>query len=346
MEVVMLRHIWPGISFLALVGLPVGFSAPSANAQSVASASGESAAVAGRPLVVSIAASPMGLDDSQRSNGPAIVGSVQIGVGRLLVVEGEATRWAANDRHRDVRTIGTNLLVRGGTPQVSAFIGGGIGVRFARGDDLVTSSSIERRTTTLARQFVTGLDVWVAPTLAAFSTVRAGFSADDLRPTSGISALVGLRLALRTSAALRSPVDPASALGKEVRVTLMDGSTWQGRLISFSSSEVVIPQQSIPLGIVSKVEKVSHALRRGLLIGIGTAAGSVFVIGPLADLPGDMLLGLVATSVGSGVAIGGFLAASSAKFNTIYVAPGATASITVKPILSRQQQGVAFAMRW
>jgi hypothetical protein len=26
--------------------------------------------------------------------------------------------------------------------------------------------------------------------------------------------------------------------------------------------------------------------------------------------------------------------------------PGSTASITVKPILSRQQQGVAFAVRW
>ena len=48
-------------------------------------------------LIVSMAASPLALDDWRRSDGPALVGSVQARLNRFFVLEGEATRWTAVD---------------------------------------------------------------------------------------------------------------------------------------------------------------------------------------------------------------------------------------------------------
>ena len=105
-----------------------------AGAQSTFPAGGPGGVERRPSLLVSIAASAVGLDDWRRSDGPALVGSVQGRLNRFLVLEGEVTRWTAVDdvggagyfgagvsnyffehRHRDVWTIGSNLLLRGGT---------------------------------------------------------------------------------------------------------------------------------------------------------------------------------------------------------------------------------------
>jgi hypothetical protein len=115
-------------------------------------------AVTERPsLILSVAASPLALDDWRRSDGPALVGSLQGRLNRFLALEGEVTRWTAVDdfgfmqgvspsgtfftsdrRDREVWTVGTNLLFRGGTPRVTGFAGGGLGVRLVSEDSSST----------------------------------------------------------------------------------------------------------------------------------------------------------------------------------------------------------------
>jgi hypothetical protein len=70
---------------------------PLAGAQSTFPAGVPSGAERRPSLLVSVAASPVGLDDWRRSDGPALVGSVQGRLKRFLVLEGEVTRWTAVD---------------------------------------------------------------------------------------------------------------------------------------------------------------------------------------------------------------------------------------------------------
>ena len=68
-----------------------------AGAQSTFPAGGPGGVERRPSLLVSVAASPVGLDDWRRSDGPALVGSVQGRLNRFLVLEGEVTRWSAVD---------------------------------------------------------------------------------------------------------------------------------------------------------------------------------------------------------------------------------------------------------
>jgi hypothetical protein len=122
-----------------------------AGAQSMIPAGGPGGVERRPSLLVSVAASPVGLDDWRRSEGPALVGSVQGRLNRFLVLEGEVTRWSAVDdfgvpgyfggressyyvqhRDREVWTVGSNLLLRAGTARVTGFAGAGLGVRSSR----------------------------------------------------------------------------------------------------------------------------------------------------------------------------------------------------------------------
>ena len=68
-----------------------------AGAQSMIPAGGPGGVERRPSLLVSVAASSVGLDDWRRSDGPALVGSVQGRLNRFLVLEGEVTRWSAVD---------------------------------------------------------------------------------------------------------------------------------------------------------------------------------------------------------------------------------------------------------
>jgi len=221
----MLRRIPRQVSCTAVV-VAFALAPVAARAQSIPPVAESRAPPRAPSIIVSMAASPFALDDWRRSDGPALVGSVQGRLNRFLVLEGEATRWtvvddfgftrgvsqggaffASEHRDREVWTVGTNLLFRGGTSRVTGFAGGGLGVRFVQED---SSSS-----------FV-GL------------------------PGPGRPTFWGV--ALRTTDAVREPPpfpDLTRAMGKDVRVTLNDGTTQRGTLETLSASDFTLEGKAI-----------------------------------------------------------------------------------------------------
>ncbi len=337
-------------------------------------------------LIVSVAASPVGLDDWRRSDGPALVGSVQGRLNRFLVLEGEVTRWSAVDdfggpgyfggaessyffehRHREVWTIGSNLLLRAGTSRVTGFTGAGLGVRSSREahsssfrcppgprtPSICTGEEISRSdhwtSTGLTEQFLVGGEVWITPRLAAYGGARFAFAADDFRTTAGYAPHAGLRVALRTSDVVREPTrvpDPTRAQGKDVRITLIDGTTHRGKLASITGSDVTIDGTTMPLADVRKIEKVGHATRKAAAIGFLAFAPTVLVLGPAFDMGSSDALAIAAAGVGSGIGVGAVIDAVRKPGNVVYVAPGSSASFAVKPILTKDRKGVTFVTNW
>ena len=173
--------------------------------------------------------------------------------------------------------------------------------------------------------------------------------ADDSERTAGLAALAGLRVALQKSdVVLESDrlANPTGALGKDVRVTLNDGSTRQGKLEALSPSEVTVEGKPIPLADVRKIEKVGHATRKAVWIGLLAAVPTFLILGPAADMGKDMALTIVAAGVGGGIAVGAVIDAARKPGNVIYLAPGTSVSFTVRPILATDRQGVAFVTNW
>jgi hypothetical protein len=142
----------------------------------------------------------------------------------------------------------------------------------------------------------------------------------------------------------------ASAQGKEVRITAMDGSRRKGKLVSLSASEVVFQDDgrslTMGLGDVRKVERISRHVREGLLIG---ALGGILVGNAMDDSCDDcgfeQYLGL-GVGAGIGAGVGAILNAASAYRNLIYQAPESSVSVSVAPMLSPRRAGLALTMRW
>ena len=357
-----------------------------AGAQSMSPAGGPGGVERRPSLLVSVAASSVGLDDWRRSDGPALVGSVQGRLNRFLVLEGEVTRWSAVDdfgvpgysgggessyyfqhRDREVWTVGSNLLLRAGTSRVTGFAGAGLGIRSSReahsstfrcppgprtpstctGEEIY--QSINQTSTGLTEQFLVGGEFWVTRRLAAYGGARFAFGGDDFRTTAGFAPLAGLRVALRASDVVREPTrvpDPTRAQGKDVRITLNDGTTHRGRLAAITGSVVTIDGRTMPLADVRKIEKVGHATRKALVIGILAFAPTVLVLGPAADMGIGTASAIAAAGVGSGIGVGAVIDAVRKPGDVVYVAPGSSASFAVKPILTKDRKGVTFVTNW
>ena len=302
-------------------------------------------------LLVSVAASPVGLDDWRRSDGPAFVGSVQGRLKRFLVLEGEVTRWTGVDdfgfpgyfgggessyyfqhRHREVWTVGSNLLLRAGTSRVIGFAGAGLGVRSSRE---AHSSSFRcppgpRTPSTCTGEEVSTSDHWTQYP----ASLNSSWSAAN---------------ALRTSDVVREPTrvpDSTRAQGKDVRITLNDGTTHRGKLAAITGSVVTIDGRTIPLADVLKIEKVGHATRNALVIGMLAFVPTVLVLGPAADMGTGTASAIAAAGVGSGIGVGALIDAVRKPGNVVYVAPGSSASFAVKPILMKDRKGVTFVTNW
>ena len=140
--------------------------------------------------------------------------------------------------------------------------------------------------------------------------------------------------------------DPTRAQGKDVRITLNDGTTHRGKLDSITGSVVTIDGTTMPLADVRKIEKVGHATRKATAIGILAFAPTVLVLGPAFDMGSDMALAIAAAGVGSGIGVGAVIDAVRKPGNVVYVAPGPSASFAVKPILTKDRKGVTFVTNW
>ena len=177
---------------------------------------------------------------------------------------------------------------------------------------------------------------WASPALAILMMTVAGLSPRVATAQDAASA--------RT----------ASAYGKAVRITAIDGSEQTGRLVSLSDSDVVFRRHSndisIPLGGVRSIEKVSHSLRNGALIGLGVGVvlgvtpGYNAYRGDLGYELGTLVDGGVFAGIGAGIGL--LVGLAKASDNLLYLAPGSSSSITLTPRLSPRQQSLALALRW
>ncbi len=137
----------------------------------------------------------------------------------------------------------------------------------------------------------------------------------------------------------------SSAEGKVVRITLMDGTARTGKLVALSSSEVSLERESVPLGSVRKVERVSRGLRKGFYFGLLAVPTMLLLRAPL-DLPADWTANLMAAGVGAGVGIGAIVQGANSQRAPIYVAPEPSVAITLTPFLSSRQHGAVLSVRW
>jgi len=290
-------------------------------------------------------------------SGSAALLSVQIPISRFVIIESETTRRAPGSWQFETLTTGVNLLFRAGTPRVAGFVGGGFGVQ--RSTFPETGYSPYPRTG-LTQQVTGGVDVLLTRHVLGFGAVRAGTAPEDgvrffgsVRVPIGARTLKGPTLSPDGFAA--SLEKARSAEGKEVRVTTVDGVRRTGMLMTFSDTGIVLrittgKDVTVSLPDIRKVERVSHGVRIGALIG-SIPAGALWVLlsfkgcDDCNEARGGISL-MSAVAVGAGAGIGALVNAANADRNVIYEASAAKRSIGVTPILLPRRQAVVLAMQW
>jgi hypothetical protein len=289
-------------------------------------------------------------------SGSVALLSVQIPVSRFVIIESETTRRAPGRWQFETLTTGANILFRAGTPRVSGFVGGGFGVQRSRFAE--ARYSLYPRIG-LTHQVTGGVEVPFTRHVLGFGAVRAGTAPED-----GVRFFGGVRMPIGSRVLQGPPLSPddlaswseraRSAEGKEVRVTTVDGVKRTGRLVTLSDAGVVFRTTAndvaISLPDIRKVERVSHGVLNGALIG-AIPAGALWFLLSIKGCDdcyearaGVSILSGVA--VGAGAGIGALVNAARADRHLIYEAPGPKSSIRVKPILLPQRQGIALSMRW
>ena len=146
----------------------------------------------------------------------------------------------------------------------------------------------------------------------------------------------------------RSALQIASAHGKEVRVTSMNGAKRTGRLVSLSTSEVVFSEDgqdvSMALGEVRKVETVHHMARNAAIAG---AVGG-FIVGcnGCGDDSSVAVTGAAygAIGAGAGAIVGALISRGLAAKHVVYEA--STPSVHIVPTITPKRSEVSLAVRW
>lgn len=189
--------------------------------------------------------------------------------------------------------------------------------------------------------------VVVSGALMLFTASLASAQAPAAAPPDGLN---GTQSVMGTPAFMRL-VD-----GKSVWITA-DGVRREGRIASFSTSALTLVEDGVPTTIpfsqIMRVEKSTHHLRNGTLIGLaaGAGLGMAAVASFCADegcYPVDFLLvggfygGLGAAA---GVGVGAIIKAATKHGQVIYDARRQT-TVALAPIISPTRKGVAFSMSW
>ena len=158
------------------------------------------------------------------------------------------------------------------------------------------------------------------------------------------------------SASVGIPAFARQALGKNVWITA-DGARLRGQVTSLSDAGLVVDEDGAPTTIaydtIVRIEKSSHRLRNGTLIGMAAGAGFAFtVLATACDgacSTGEWI-GLPAYWAGlgaaAGVGIGALVHAVKKGGDVIYDTRRTTTTISLAPILSPTRKGAAFSMSW
>ncbi len=304
--------------------------------------------------------------------------SVQVPISWSLLVEGQVIR-STSDHVRsgyfdnrlgrpytpfstittdhEALNVGANLLMRTGGPRLNVFYGGGLGVhhadtrmrsdtrceaRAAGGCDGRPDTTNDERTAGSGPswQLVGGVETRIAPRLSAFGGLR-WLTANT--GDTGLGALGGIRAALQAS-----PVQPQRA--PTVRVSLASGGRRIGKLVSFSSSEVVVMEegrtQTFPLDQVSRIERRTHHVRNGVLWGLilGFAGGYLGSCGGGDEEDCWPEVGALFAGVGAGTGalIGAGINLATAESRVLYSTQ--ESAVFAIPLLVPRGAGVAVAL--
>ncbi len=300
-------------------------------------------------------------------SGSALLLSVQVPVTRFVVVESETTRRGPGRWPFETLTTGVNVLFKAGTPHVTGFAGGGIGVQRTTGCEPAIAGGRMRpsdvgfrycpyREASSILQATGGIEVPIGSHMAGLVAIRAGTAPEDgLRFFGGVRVPIGRRETTVDSRLAQSPAARATlAEGKEIRVTRVTGGTQTGVLVSLSDSAVALRSHgaeiTVPLFQVQRVERVSHGVRYGAIIGGLAAAGLVwvpFLVTGCDDCEEVRNVGslLTGAAIGVGAGVGALVNAAKADHNLIFEAAGAS-RVSIAPILTTRRRGAAFGWRW
>lgn len=159
------------------------------------------------------------------------------------------------------------------------------------------------------------------------------------------------------TAFLSSSVFARLALGRNVRVTNIDGSSQKGEVTRLSQTEFIVGGARVPYSQVAKVERVSHRILTGTLVGAGIGGGFAGLMYGLCVAADDEYCGtnteffvslLYTAGIGGGVgaAIGALRNLSKKDADVLYDASRGARTVALIPIVSPTRKGVAFLMTW
>lgn len=161
-----------------------------------------------------------------------------------------------------------------------------------------------------------------------------------------------------TSSSSSVPMFAQQLAGRNVWITA-DGARLRGVVTSLLPTGLVIEEDgaptTIPYSKIVRVEKSSHRLRNGTLIGLAAGAGLGLAFGA-AWCGGDeycepgAVAALTAWYAGlgaaAGVGIGAIVNSAKKSGDVIYDARRSTTTMALAPILSPTRKGMAFTMTW
>jgi hypothetical protein len=160
-------------------------------------------------------------------------------------------------------------------------------------------------------------------------------------------------------AAAQTAADMPLRNGLKVWVTGTDGHQHEGRLLSFSPTQILLRQSNnqtltIPFNQIRLVEArdgLGDGARKGALVGAGLYGTlTVLVVASLCDHNCGGAVPFVVSAIGFGAAagagIGVCLDAMAKHREVIFMASDAGRHVSVKPMLSPRVAGVRVAFQW
>jgi hypothetical protein len=197
--------------------------------------------------------------------------------------------------------------------------------------------SIRIASAPLATAFSIGITLLAASTVFAQSVSSAPTTGAQAEPATGV------------------PWFARGLVGRNVWISA-DGTRIRGQVTSVGPTGLVLLEDGVATTIVFKeivrVEKSSHRLRNGALVGMSVGAGLGFlgaVGGGMTD--GEPTCAILAPiwagiGAGAGVGIGAIVHAAKKNSDVLYDARRSTRTMSLAPILSPTGKGIAFSMTW
>jgi len=158
---------------------------------------------------------------------------------------------------------------------------------------------------------------------------------------------------------LSSPAFARQVLRKNVWLTTSDCVRRKGRVKALTPAGMTVAGLTdgpVPLDRIVRVEKVTHRVRNGAIVGFvvaflpGLAAVSAGYCEDVGCSGGGQVAGLASLygliGAATGAAIGGALNAHKRERDILYDARRRTTTVSLAPILSPTRKGLAFSMTW